>query len=74
MAQVWMMTGANLEADVYGRSRDEDYQAESPAPSNQVCPPVCDVESIVLVFQLLSECELAKACYSSVLRQPACVL
>ena len=35
-AQVWMMTGTNIGPDSFGRNRDEDYQAESPAPSNQV--------------------------------------
>ena len=32
------MTGAVTGADSFrGRDQDEDYQAESPAPSNQVC-------------------------------------
>ena len=36
--QVWMMTGGPMGADSYrGADQDEDYQAESPAPSNQVC-------------------------------------
>ena len=43
--QVWMMTGGPMGADSFrGADRDEDYQAESPAPSNQVCvsvPPSC---------------------------------
>ncbi len=33
-----MMTGGPMGADSFrGADRDEDYQAESPAPSNQVC-------------------------------------
>jgi hypothetical protein len=66
-----MMTGANIGADSYGRNRDEDYQAESPAPSNQVCPRTLDAEGIVSLFQLPYGCEQARACCSLPLREPA---
>ena len=51
-----MMTGANIGADSYGKNRDEDYQAESPAPSNQVCHHVVDADSIEPETQLPCNC------------------